>query len=156
MAFREELELEPISSLRLRDLIVVHQYTIVRAAVAVMRSHSLGCALIIDPIGKPIGLFTEKSLLAVLMQGASLDRRPVWDYAERDFLSFRKSEPIARVWDAVKQQGVRFIVVTDDEDHPVGMTGQRGIAEYVSDCFPRQTVVQRLGSKPWMQQREGA
>ncbi len=156
LGFREELEFDPISSLQLRNAIVVHRYTLVRAAVAVMRAHSLGCAVIVDQVRKPIGLFTEKSLLDVLVQNACLDDRPVCDFAEREFLSFKSSEPISRVWDAVVRDGVRFIAVTGEDGKLIGITGQRGLAEYISECFPRQTVVQRLSSKPWMRQREGA
>lgn len=156
MGFRQELDFDPISNLELRDAIVVHQYTLVRTAVAVMRTHSLGCAVMVDRVGKPIGFFTEKSLLNVLVQNASMDDRPVCDFAERDFQSFKSSEPISRVWDAVVRDGVRFIAVTGEDGNLIGITGQRGLAEYISECFPRQTVVQRLGSKPWMQQREGA
>ena len=52
--------------------------------------------------------------------------------------------------------GLQFVCVTDDEGQIVGVTGQRGIAEYVAESFPQQVAVQRLGCTPWMQQREGA
>ncbi len=157
MGFRTDLEYDPISSLQLRDPIIVHPYTLLRAAVALMRSHSLGCAVIVDQVSKPIGLFTEQSMLGALVSNASLDDRPVCDFAEPRFLCVKSSQPIARVWDAIQRDRARFVVVTDDESGKlIGITGQRGIAEYISDCFPRQIVVQRLGSKPWMQQREGA
>lgn len=156
MGFREELESDPIRNLQLRDAIVIDKYTIIRAAVALMRTHSLGCAVIVDQAHKPIGLFTEKSLLDVLMQDVSLDETPVCDFAQRDFLSLSSGEPISRVWDAVMHDGLRYIAVTDEQGRLIGLTGQRGLAEYISDSFPRQTVVQRLGSKPWMEQREGA
>ncbi len=156
MGFRQELESEPISSLPLRDAIAVREETLIRAAIAVMRAHSLGCSVIVDYKLKPVGLFTERSLLNVLLQGASLDESPVVDFGERDFFCFRADEPIIRVWNAVLEKQARFVVVTDKKGQLMGVTGQRGIAEYISDCFPAQTVVQRLGSKPWMQQREGA
>jgi CBS domain-containing protein len=156
LGFREELELDPISNLELRDAIVARRYTLVRAAVAVMRARSLGCAVIVDDELKPIGLFTEQSVLEVLMQDACLDQRAVWDFAERDFVCCKSSEPISRVWDAVLRNSVRFIAVTNEQGKLIGLTGQRGLAEYISECFPRQTIVQRLGSTPWLQQREGA
>ena len=156
LGFRKEIEFDSISSLQLRDAIVVHQFTVVRAAIAMMRDKSLGCAVIVDQSGKPIGLFTEQSVVEVLVSNASLDERPVCEFAERDFLCVKASEPIARVWDAVQRAGVRFVAVTDERGNLIGITGQRGIAEYISEYFPRQVVVQRLGSKPWMENREGA
>ena len=32
----------------------------------------------------------------------------------------------------------------------------RTIAEYLAESFPREVLTQRLGSTPWMDQREGA
>ncbi len=156
IGFREELEQEPIRSLPLREAIVVYPDTLLRAAVAVMRHRCIGCAVIVDIGMAPTGLFTERSLLDALIQHASLDNRPVSQFAEPNFLSVKSSEPISRVWDAIYEDGCRFICVTDDDGKLIGVTGQRGIAEYIAECFPQQVMVQRLGSTPWMQQREGA
>jgi CBS domain-containing protein len=154
--FCHDLENESIRELPLRDAIVVYPNTLIRAAVAVMRNRSLGCAVIVEEGWIPTGLFTEQSLLKVLMQNASLDDRPVRDFAEPNFLAVKHSEPISRVWNAIQREGFRFICVTDDDGKLIGVTGQRGIAEYIAEYFPQQVMVQRLGSTPWMQQREGA
>ena len=156
MGFRDDLEHEPVSSLQLREAIIVRPTTPVRDAVALMQAKSLGCAVIVEYGGMPSGIFTEQSLVKVLMQGASLDDRPVGDFVDPGFLSLKASDPISRVWDAILEDGLRFICVTDDDGKLKGITGQRGIAEYVAEYFPQQIVVQRLGSTPWMQHREGA
>jgi CBS domain-containing protein len=156
MGFREQLEQEPTSSLPLRDAVVVHSGTLVRAAVAEMRTHSLGCAVIVDSAGVPSGIFTEQSVIELLVQNASLDDRPIQDFADPSFVSVRSSEPISRVWDAIQLAGARFVCVTDDDGRLIGITGHRGVAEYLADCFAEQVTVQRLGSTPWMQNREGA
>jgi hypothetical protein len=95
-------------------------------------------------------------LLKLLSQGSAVDDRPVQEFADPGFLALKTSEPIARVWDAIQGVGLRFICVTDEDGKLIGVTGQRGMAEYVAECFPQQVVVQRLGSTPWMQTREGA
>jgi CBS domain-containing protein len=156
ISFRQDLEHEPIRNLPLRDAIVVTPYTLIRAAVAVMRDRSLGCAVIVEHGLIPVGLFTEQSLLKVLTQNASLDERPVRAFADPNFMAFTASEPISKVWDAIQTNGLRFVCVTDDDGRLIGVTGQRGIAEYIAEYFPQQVTVQRLGSTPWMQQREGA
>jgi len=159
MGFRAELDQEPISNLQLRDAILVYPETVVRAAVALMRSHELGCAVIVEntfPHSVPRGVFTEKSLVDALMANVSLDSRTVGEFADSNFLAVREDEPISRVWNAVQRDGLRFVCVTDRSGKVIGITGQRGLSEYLAESFPQQVVVQRLGSKPWMQQREGA
>ncbi len=156
MGFRDDLEQDPISSLPIRDAVVIQPDTTLREAVELMRARALGCAIVVDPSGTPSGMFTEKCLLHALRRDASLDDRTVSDHLEPEFRVVASSEPIARVWDAIERDGLRFICVTDEDGKLVGVTGQRGIAEYLAESFPRQVVVQRLGSTPWMQQREGA
>ena len=153
---RELLEGETVGDLPLREAITVKSGTIVRAAVARMRALDLGCAIILDGRLAPVGIFTERSLLDVLVQNASLDESAVGDFADYRCIVVKSSDPASRVWDAVEREGHRFICVTDDAGKVIGLTGQRGLAEYISEYFPGQVMVQRIGGKPWMQQREGA
>ncbi len=156
MDFLVELEGDSVGSLPLKNAIIIKPNTLVRAAVAMMRDQSLGCAVIIDRLGEPCGIFTERSLIRVLMQDASLDGTPVCDFAERDFLCVGQDDPILGVWEAIRLAKARFVCVTGEDGKILGISGQRGLAEYVSDCFAQQTTVQRLGSTPWIQEREGA
>lgn len=156
MSFRDDLAEDPVRSLSLRDAIVVEPTTSLQDAVGLMREKSLGCAVIVDAAGKVSGIFTEQSLLEALAQSESLDGRPVSDFADPGFLVVSLSDPVSKIWNAVVHDGLRFVCVTDDENKLVGVTGQRGLAEYMAEYFPQQILVQRLGSTPWMQQREGA
>ena len=44
----------------------------------------------------------------------------------------------------------------DDQGKLVGLTGQKGLMEYVAEHFPGEVMVQRVGEKPYTQSREGA
>lgn len=156
MSFKEDLLNEPVSSICIRDAITVHKRTLLRAAIAQMRSNALGCAVLVDYSGIPQGIFTVRSVIRVLRQNVSLDERTVDEFAESEFCSVRSSEPISQVWNAVQGDEARFVCVTDDEGKLIGITGQRGLAEFLADCFAKLVTAQRLGSTPWMLQREGA
>lgn len=156
MTFKEELARETIAELPLRDAIAVDSHTVARAAIALMRSHKLGCAVLVDQSCRPVGIFSEQSVIALLVAGASLDSTPVDAFADREIAVASVSDPILDVWREIVDSGKRFVCVTDDDGQLVGLTGQRGLSEYVCDCFAKQIAVQRLGSAPWMLQREGA
>ena len=156
MGLKESVNEETVSSLPLRAVLAVKAATVVRAAVAQMRAKQLGCCVIVGHDGKPTGIFTERSVIDALVQDASLDNRTVAEFADPIYQVVNGDEPISRVWNAIVKDGFRFICVTDDDGQPIGVTGQRGLAEFVSEHFPQQIMVQRLGSKPWMQEREGA
>ena len=156
MGFYEDLARERVSSLSLRDAIALDEHTIARAAVALMRSNGLGCAVIVDQHGDPTGVFTEQSVIRLLAEVACLDTTPVSKFTDPDFFVVRSDDSIQKVWNAVVRDGARFVCVTDKAGRLMGLTGQRGLSEYVADCFAKQITVQRLGSAPWMLQREGA
>ncbi|MGI9473906.1 MAG: CBS domain-containing protein [Rubripirellula sp.] len=156
VSVREMFDGETVGVLPLRKAITVESGTIVRAAVARMRASDLGCAVIVGFRGKPVGMFTERSLLDVLLENASLDESPVGEFCEFQCSVVQQNDPISRVWDAIEQDGERFVCVTNEHGELVGITGQRGLAEYISETFPREVVVQRIGGKPWMKQKEGA
>ncbi|QDV83273.1 CBS domain-containing protein [Planctomycetes bacterium TBK1r] len=156
MSFKEQLSREQIRTLPLRDAIALDEHTVARAAIALMRTHSLGCAVIVDPGCRPQGIFNEQSIIRMLMAGVSLDTTAISAFADPDVGIVRADDPILFAWQAVVDQGHRFLCVTDDEGYLIGLTGQRGLAEYVCDCYAKQIAVQRLGSAPWMLQREGA
>ena len=44
----------------------------------------------------------------------------------------------------------------NDADVVVGLTGQKGLMEYIADLFPQEVHVQRVGTKPFPATREGA
>ena len=156
MSFLNDLETELVQSLPLRDVIAIDPHTIVRAAVAMMRNHGLGCAVIAERGKPPTGIFTEHSVIEVLVRNVSIDECAVSKYADSSFVVVKQTDPILSVWKAVLDQAARFVCVTDEDGHLVGLTGQRGLAEYLCDCYARQVTVQRLGSTPWMREREGA
>lgn len=156
MGFREDIQQDTVSSLPIRDAAAIRRDTTLREAVRVMQATSLGCAVIVDESNAPIGIFTEQSLLDALTRDASLDELTVGGLTDPGFLVIKQSDPILRVWNAVARDGLRFVCVTDDDGKFIGVTGQRGLAEYLAESFPQEVLVQRLGSTPWMQQREGA
>ena len=156
MQLLEDLDQEPVSALPTREVIALNADTIVRGAVARMRAADIGVVVIVDVCGRPSGFFTEKSLIDLLNQGDDLDASTIGAYPDPDFVLVKQSEPIRKVWEAVVTEGKRFVCLIDDDRRPIAMTGQRGLAEYVSDLFPREVLVQRIGGKPWMTSKEGA
>ena len=66
------------------------------------------------------------------------------------------SDPISDVMEAMQLKNTRILCVVDDKDRVVGLTGQRGLMEYVAEHFPGQVMVQRVGQTPYLADREGA
>lgn len=156
MDFGQMLARDQVRTLPLRTPPTITAQTPVADAIAKMKEAGLGCAVILDAMHRPVGIFTERSVLAILDEGKALEDCLAGDFPDPNFLTVRGDQPISIVWIAICLEQARFMCVIDDDGTFVGLTGQRGLSEYVSECFPWQVAVQRLGAKPWDVQREGA
>jgi CBS domain-containing protein len=156
MGLRHDLIHEPVSTLDLRELISAPGDTSVREAVAMMRQAKLGFVVLLDDHGEPTGLFTERRLTRLLLECPDCLEQPIDKQVERPVPTIRLDEPIANLVEMMQRKALRFVVVVDGEGHAVGVTGQKGVMEYVAEHFPRRVKVQLMESKLYMSHREGA
>ena len=156
MGLYENIRSEPISRLALREPVVVGREATVRDAITRMRAQKLGCAIVVDDQRKPVGLFAESKLTRLLSETPAAVYDPIVDHLDPKWPTVELSAPISCVLSALELANVRFLIVVDDEGRLAGLTGQKGLMEYVAEHFPRQVTVQRIGGKPYPAEREGA
>jgi CBS domain-containing protein len=157
MGLREDILSHPVSELDLRELLTLSPDDTVQAAVRLMRLKRLGCVMVVDEKGRPLGKFTEHRLLVLLVNDSQALIRPLKDVMVKDWAEVKLTDPIAKVLDAMQNHGMRFVVVVDDDGVATHLTGQRGMMEYIADHFPRQVKVHMIDdAKLYMDQREGA
>ena len=157
MGLKENLLTEKVTELPLREAITVSEESTVATVLDRMREKHLGCAVVADAAGKPLGVFTERTLIDLMLKGTvQWETMPVRDCLEKEWFSVPAATPIAEVVGLIREHAARFVCVTDAEGRVVGLTGQKGVSEYIADHFPRQVMVQRLGGKPGLNTREGA
>jgi len=146
---------EPVSAVQVREAVTVGPDASVREAIRVMKHAHLGGLFIVDKDQKPTGIFTERHVLRNLaVEGWLSD--PVWKYATTPSALAQTSDTIARVVQIMRVSDVRFVGVVDEQGKLVGVTGPRGVIEYVTEFFPRVVKVQMMDTKLHFDQREGA
>jgi len=156
MGLQENMRAENVRSLSLRKPVTVSPDESLNQVVDAMKSHHLGCAIVVDDDGKPLGIFTESQLVQILAEETTDFSSPVSAAMESDWPSVRDNEPIVEVLNLMTARNLRFVIVVDSAGNLVGLTGQRGLLEYIADHFPDQVMVQRIGGTPHLQNREGA
>lgn len=156
MGLRQNLLTDPVSELNLRQVITVSPETTIRQAAIKMREGNLGCVIVVAPDGKPQGLFTERQITRLLVQGPHVLDHPVKDHLATPESPVDQNAPIADMTQLMFNRGLRFILVTGQNGRLSGLSGQKGFMEYVAEHFPRQIKVQRMASKIFMDEREGA
>ena len=150
------IETDTVEGLAIRAAITVQPSESVRSTVEKMRGGELGCAIVIDDDGKPVGVFNEAMLRHLLVESpAGLDGT-IETVMARTFPWVYKSDTVETVLDAMEAKNTRFVVVVDADGKPCGLTGQKGLMEYIADYFPGEVMVQRVGTKPYPDSREGA
>lgn len=154
MGLRENMLKEPVSELATREAVVVSPSTPIREAIEKMREKRLGCVFVAREDGIPIGIFTERDVMTLLVHSPTSLDEGVENHMTRDWPSVKISDPISTILEVMKQRS-RYVCVTDDEGRVVALSGQRGVVEYITDHYPQHVLTQDPGSKP-LDQREGA
>ena len=100
--------------------------------------------LMVDALGGAPGVFSAR-----YAQDRTAPRPPTDADNWGKLLDELKDVP----WEA---RGARFVCELDEQGKVKGLTGQKGLSEYIADHFPEQVMVQRVGGQPGMGTREGA
>ncbi len=155
MGLHHDILNQPVSELDLRELIAVSPTTTVRDAVSKMRQKKLGCVVVVGEDGKPIGKFTERLLIQLLLDHSDILDHPVGQYTAEVWDMVKNTDPVAKLIDAMEAKKLRFMVVVDQDGKATDLTGQKGLMEYIVDHFPRQVRAQRMATEFFTGEREG-
>ena len=155
MPLLENMQKETVSRLALREPVTTTADESIESAIRKMRDRGLWCAIVIDDDRRPLGMFTEAMLTQLLSQDQLAIDEPVGDHLSSQWPWVKLTDPIADVLAALELKNVRFLCVVDEDGRLVGLTGQKGLMEYVAEHFPEVTA-QRIGGSPFPHHREGA
>lgn len=156
MGLHENILKEPVEKISLRKAITVEPSTTVLDAVKLMRADHLGCVIVAESDRKPLGLFTESTLITLLAEHPDQLNAQVGSHMNPQWACVKKTDAIATVLEAMESQNLRFVCVVNENGQAEALTGQRGLMEYIAEHFPRQVLVERIDSNPYPDSREGA
>ena len=156
MGLQEAICTVPVSELPLRELAAVPAAATVRQAVAEMRGKRVGCAIVVDQMGKPIGEFTERLLTHLLLEEPNALDQPVARHMVQVWGRVTLATPIVRVIQLMQRHDLRFVCVVGETGRAVALTGQRGVMEHIASHYPRQVWASRTDCRPYFETREGA
>lgn len=156
MGMQQNIREDSVGEVELRELIAVKPRTTVREAMTLMRKKKLGCVIVVDDYNRPVGKYTERKLMSLLLDSPSKLDEPIERHMYPSANPVMRREPIAVMIKQMESRGIRFVCVCDDDGKAVALSGQKGLMEYVAEHFPRQIKVQLMEGKLSMDQREGA
>lgn len=155
MGLRQNILDQLVTELEWRELLMVRPDDTIRDAVRLMREKKLGCVVVVDGQGRPLGTFTERYLIHLLVKRGDVMDAPVGKNMSDTWGCVKDTDPISKAIDVMQDKKLRFIIVVDAQGKAIGLTGQKGLMEFIVENFPRQVKVQMVESKLFMDQREG-
>lgn len=156
MGLFENMKTETVQRLNLRDPVLVNPDDKLRDVIQAMRKQELGCAILVDAAKKPVGMFTENMLTQIVAKHPQAINDKVAEHAADQWPQVLLTDPIVAVLEALELKNVRFLSVVDEDGKIVGLTGQKGLMEFVADHFPTQVTAQQVGVRSSIKTREGA
>jgi CBS domain-containing protein len=156
MGLFEDFRKDTVRSLNLREAVAVPPGALVRSAIEAMREKQLGCAVVVDEAGRPVGMLNEVIIREGLVRNPSFVDEPVSEHMTAQFPCVTLDDPVALVVAGMQRKDTRFVCVVDADGKAVALTGQKGLMEFIAENFPRQVLVERIGQTGYPDEAEGA
>jgi len=136
----EGLASDPLSNLgysNRRDVMVPADLTLAQA-IGRMQALDEGALLVVTADGRPVGIFTERDILAkVATQIEDLDQHVIADYMTPNPDALPASAPIAHALNLMSVHHYRHVPIVDDAGVALGIVSFRDVARYIETWFDR-------------------
>lgn len=152
--FHLDLHTETVNHAYPIEPICVEPATSTREVLEMLKTSSLGCALIcVDGVIK--GIYTERDAMKLMASRGDIDV-PIGEYMIPDPVTLSASDSVGEGISKMSAGGYRRLPIIDDDGKPVGLLKVPGILHYMVEHFPG--MIYNLPPTPHhnTQQREGA
>ena len=126
----------------------------IRHVMRMLKAGSTGAAMICRD-GKLLGIFTERDVLRLLADGASLDE-PVAEVMVREPVTLRTDDTVGKAIGLMAAGGFRRLPVVDGQGRVTGVLKVSGILRYLVEHFPKTVYTLPPAPHHKTVQREGA
>lgn len=151
---RQLLTASRVRQLPLKEVPVVQATESVAQAVAQMRAHSHGSALVYQR-ERLSGIFTERDLLKVLNRKLSL-AQPLSEVMTASPRTVSPDDSLMTVIKLMDEGGYRRLPVVDGAGTPIGIVDVKSVVHFLVEHFPQAVYNQAPRALQHAKSREGA
>ena len=156
MKLTENLRKDRVSDLRPRPAVTLLENVSVRDAVDTLQREMAGCAILCDPEGRAVGIFTERDVLRRVI-GEKVDPdSPMTTVMSTDLATVKLSDPITTAINLLHTRGLRHLPVIDEDGRPTGVVSVKRVMEYLVEHSPEAVYNLPPTTSPALGSREGA
>jgi CBS domain-containing protein len=137
----EELfQTDPISALGLPPPVSLGSDATVGAALKTVQDGGHGYVLVIDGVGHPVGVMSEREvLMRIVARDVKYDEN-VDKYLAHGLETLTQRDPIGRAVQLLTELGERNLPVVDDDGVAVAVLRTLDIVHFLAEAFPAQVL----------------
>ena len=121
---------QPIRRIMKYQPVTVEQHESLREVAKELAADEIGVLLVSSPIG-PVGLISERDVVAVVAAGGDLEREQVRSVMSVDLVTAASTEAIASVGRVMLDAGVRHVAIRGDDGRITGLVSIRDVLDAV-------------------------
>ena len=121
---------QPIGRIMKCRPVTVEQHDPLREVAKELAANEIGVLLVSSPIG-PVGMISERDVVAVVAAGGDLEREQVRSVMSVDLVTAASTESIASVGRLMIDAGVRHVAVRGDDGRITGLVSMRDVLDAV-------------------------
>lgn len=118
---------DKVGSLGLQPPVVVEASDSLRTAAGSLWRENVGAAVVLGTAGRPLGILSERDVVAHAAHGEDLETVRVGDAMNTHLVAARTSDTAHDVAYQMLEHGIRHLPILDEEGRLVGMVSIRDI-----------------------------
>ncbi len=96
--------------------------------VKTMYQNNVGSIVVVDEVGRPIGIFTERDLVRLVSQGLDPRRTVIGDVMSKEVIVVERDASLLKAVHIMAKHGIRHLPVVDERGVIVGVISIRDAA----------------------------
>ncbi len=109
--------------------------------VKIMATHNVGLVAVVDEVGRPLGVVSERDVIRALARGVQLSVKAIEVGTRGNLLTARAEDDIYSAIKKMRERGTRHILVVDDAGKLVGVVSIRDLIE--------DRALKSIGDRVW-------
>lgn len=124
---------QSVSCLNPPTPLCVAQDDSIDAVMSAFQRHRHGCAMVLDPTGRLIGIFSERDfVLKIFGNPVDTAKTPVVEFMTREPITQTPTASIASLLNLMSHGGFRHIPIVDSEQTPIWLISVKNIIDYLA------------------------
>lgn len=105
-----------------RDVVTVHPTQTIAATAQILAQHHIGAALVVDDLGHPVGMVSERDIVRILVtEGGTALAHRVAEVMTHPLVTCTPDHSMSDVMAVMTERHIRHLPVMDDNGTLVGM-----------------------------------